>query len=85
LKDLTAEIDGQILFTKNLSRTFLLKAEVVGAAAVVTNASVSEDLTVDLPILKMDLANWDELLSLRGKVRDILVNSRVGRLLVVIE
>lgn len=85
LKGLTAEVDGQILFTKNLSRTFLLKAAVVGVAAVVTNVSIKEDLTVDLPILKVELVDWEELLSLKGKDRDILVNSRAGRLLVVIE
>lgn len=85
LKDLAAGINGEVVFTNNLSKTFLLKAEVVGAAAIVTKVSPTEEIDIDLPILKIEPSDWDELMNLKEKERDILVNSRAGRLLVVVE
>ncbi len=86
LKDLTPVINGGILFTNNLSKTFLLKAEVVGVSAVVTKMSVNiEEIESNLPVLKITMEDWDELMKTGDKERSILVNSRVGRLLIVIE
>ncbi|MCW1948958.1 MAG: hypothetical protein KIH89_000700 [Candidatus Shapirobacteria bacterium] len=84
LKDLSSTIDGGILFTNNLSKAFLLKAEVVGAVAVVTKTELSESIDVNLPVLKIIPDDWDELLSISGE-KSILINSRVGRLLMVLE
>ncbi len=84
VKDLNSLVSGEILFTNNLSRLFLLKAEVVGVSAVVTKLTDVGEVEVDLPVLRMESSDWDELLGL-GEGKDVLVNSRLGRLLVVIE
>lgn len=85
IRDLNAMSNGEILFTNNLSRIFLLKAEVVGVSAVVTTVNSSDDLGVDLPVLKVDENDWKDLMSFQNQTGDILVNSKLGRLLVVIE
>lgn len=84
LKDLSSSIDGGILFTNNLSKTFLLKAEVVGVTAVVTKLQLNGEININLPVLKIETSDWDELIRVSGE-RDILVNSRMGRLLMVLE
>jgi len=84
VKDLTSLINGQILFTSNLSRSFLLKAEVVGAVAVVTRVLVAEEININLPILRVESNDWSELMKVEGE-KSVLVNSRAGRLLVVLE
>ena len=84
VKDLNSLVSGEILFTNNLSRLFLLKAEVVGVSAVVTKLTDVSEVEIDLPVLRMESSDWDELLGL-GDGKDVLVNSRLGRLLVVIE
>lgn len=84
VKDLTSLINGQILFTSNLSRSFLLKAEVVGVVAVVTRVLVAEEININLPILRVESNDWSELMKVEGE-KSVLVNSRAGRLLVVLE
>jgi len=86
MKDLNSSLEGSILFTDNLSKSFLLKAEVVGINAVVTNKSVDiDDIRIELPFLKLDDVSWEELMKHKGEEKSILVNSRVGRLLMVLE
>ena len=84
VKDLSSVIGGGILFTNNLSRTFLLKAEVVGAMAVVTKMSIEGEVDTSLPILKIGSDDWDELMKTSEEI-SMLVNSRLGRLLMVLE
>jgi len=84
IKELSSSIDGSVLFTNNLSKTFLLKAEVVGVTAVVTKLEFDSEMAVNLPVLKINLNDWGELVN-TSKERSILVNSRVGRLLMVLE
>lgn len=84
IKDLSSSIDGGILFTNNLSNAFLLKAEVVGAVAVITKSEVPESTNINLPVLKIISDDWEELLNISGE-KSMLVNSRVGRLLLVLE
>lgn len=83
-KDLSSLIDGGILFTNNLSRMFLLKAEVVGVSAVVTKNSIEGEIDINLPILKIEANDWEELMNV-SEERNMLVNSRIGRLLMVLE
>jgi hypothetical protein len=86
MKDLSSLLEGSILFTDNSSKSFLLKAEVVGINAVVTNKPVDiDDIRIGLPFLKLDDDAWVELMKHEGEEKSILVNSRVGRLLMVLE
>jgi len=84
--DLNSTFKGSILFTKNLNKAFLLKAEVVGVVAVVTDVKIEEELETELPVLKLEESEWKELVDgLKHNQAKMLVNSRLGRLLLVIE
>lgn len=86
MKDLNSSLGGGVLFTNNLSRPFLLKAEVVGIAAIVTNKEVKADeINTELPVLKLDDSAWTEVMKYKERKVSMLVNSRVGRLLIVLE
>lgn len=85
-KELTANLKNKILFTNNLLNGFLLKAEVVGVVGVITNNELKEeDLTTELPLLKLDNLVWEKLLKYQGTNKKMLINSRLDRLLLVIE
>ncbi len=84
VKDLDSRLKNSLLFTDNLSKTFLLKAEVVGVTGIVTKIKQDEVLT-ELPVLFLDEAEWNDLFRSEGEVKNFLVNSRVGRLLMVLE
>ena len=82
---LNSLLKGSVLFTKNLDKTFLLKAEVVGVVAVVTDVE-NKEVDTELPVLKLDEDEWNELVDgLKNNKGKMLVNSRLGRLLLVIE
>ncbi len=86
MKDLTFKLKNNILLTQNLSNNFLLKAEVVGVVGIVTDIEVNEDeLTTRLPVLKLDKEIWRELLKYQGHIQKMLLNSRLERLLLVLE
>lgn len=86
MKNLNSSISGGVLFTNNLSRQFLLKAEVVGVVAIVTNKEVNaDDINTDLPVLMLDDSAWAEVMKYGDKKVRMLVNSRIGRLLIVLE
>lgn len=85
-KELDFRLKGSILLTNNLTKSFLLKAEVIGINAVVTKVeSIDKDINIDIPILFLDKQELSELLKYKGERKKVLVNSRVGRLLLVIE
>ena len=85
-KDLSFKLKNCILLTQNLTNSFLLKAEVVGAVGVVTSNEVKEEnLITSLPVLRLDKKNWDDLLKYKGMTKKILINSRLERLLLVLE
>lgn len=84
-EQLDSELDGGILFTNNLDRCFLLKAEVVGVSGVVTNQK-DEEVEANLPVLYLEDNLWEELISnFDDKEYQFLINSRSGRLLLVLE
>jgi hypothetical protein len=84
-RDLDSSLRGGLLFTNNLSKTFLLKAEVIGVTGIVTNKKTDDELMMDLPVLFLDDSEWKEILSHDGENKSFLLNSRVGRLLMVLE
>ncbi|MFA5749687.1 MAG: hypothetical protein WC895_00495 [Candidatus Shapirobacteria bacterium] len=85
-KDLNFGLKGSVLFTKNLNKTFLLKAEVIGVMAVVTNVGDEGEIETELPVLKLEEKEWSELINdFKDKPEKMLVNSRLGRLLLVVE
>lgn len=85
IKKLNFDLRGGLLFTNNLSKPFLLKAEVVGVKGVVTSQKSEDDLGVSLPVLCLDDDEWNSLIKKKGEIRNFLLNPRVGRLLVVLE
>lgn len=84
INSLNFSLRDSLLFTDNLTKTFLLKAEVVGVVGVVTNVR-NEDIVTDLPTLFLNEKEWKDLFSNEGKKKNFLLNSRLGRLLMVVE
>jgi hypothetical protein len=83
-KDLNFNFKDSLLFTDNLSKTFLLKAEVVGVVGIVSKIK-QDEISTELPVLFLDESEWKDLFRREDKVKSFLINSRVGRLLMVIE
>lgn len=87
IKFLNHELNNNILFTNNLDRAFLLKAQVVGVTAVVIfgNEKIKE-VEINLPLLRLDEQNWKEFMKENfGKNKRMLVNSKMDKLLLVLE
>lgn len=85
-KDLSFKLKNCILLTENLNNSFLLKAEVVGVVGVVTSNDIKEeDIVTELPVLKLDKETWLDLLKYKGTTKKMLINSRLERLLLVLE
>jgi len=86
IRELKSCLRGEVLFTHNVSRPFLLKAEVVGITAVVTEGEIKPgEVDLGLPVLRLTGEVWKEAMKFKGKKVNVLVNSRVGRLLIVLE
>lgn len=81
---LTFDLESKILFTDNLDPTFLLKAEVVGVVGVVTTTK-KDELKTKMPIIYLDNDIWQSLLKFSKQENRFLLNSKLGRLLLVIE
>ena len=85
-KDLNSKLKNKIIFTNNLTNGFLLKSEVVGVVGVITNSELKgEEITTEIPILKVDDLVWEKLIKYQGDHKKMLLNSRLDRLLLVIE
>jgi len=89
VKFLDYEMDDNILFTSNLDKAFLLKAQVVGVKAVVVKDSDKENIKgvdIDIPVLKLEKSIWDEFMKENlGKKKKMLVNAKMDKLLLVLE
>lgn len=87
LKSLNYELDNSILFTNNLDKAFLLKAQVVGVKAIVIiNNKDIKELDINLPILRLEEQVWKEFMKENlGKKKKILVNAKMDKLLLVLE
>lgn len=86
-KFLDYELEGNILFTNNLNKSFLLKAQVVGIKAVVVldNEEIKE-LDINLPVLRLEKSIWDKFMGENaGKMKKILVNAKMNKMLIVLE
>jgi len=87
IKFLDYELEDGVLFTNNLNKSFLLKAQVVGVKAVVTqdNEEIKE-IDLNLPVLRLKNQTWDEFMGENaGKTKKMLVNAKMDKLLLVLE
>lgn len=87
IKALNFELDGNILFTNNLDKAFLLKAMVVGVMGVVINdGEKNKEIDINLPVLRLDEEIWNEFMKEnKGKKKKMLVNAKMDKLLLVLE
>jgi hypothetical protein len=87
VKFLDYEMDDNILFTTNLNRAFLLKAQVVGVKAVVVkNNDEVKEVDMDVPVLRLEEQIWNEFMKENlGKKKKMLVNAKMDKLLLVLE
>ncbi len=86
-KFLDYELEGSILFTNNLNKSFLLKAQVVGVKAVVVLGSEEiRELDINLPVLRLEKSVWDDFMEENiGKTKKMLVNAKMDIILIVLE
>lgn len=84
--DLSYKHNKNILLVRKLDQTIILKSEVVGAVGLIT-ADNDYDSECDLPILKISSMDWDFLVDKYSGHGDMtmLLNSKKGRLLIVVE
>ena len=84
-------VNGKIILSSCIDNCFLTKAEVIGAVAVLVHLGkdevIPDRINSDLPILGLDDNEWDNLVWHRkeGKEKRMLLNSKNGRVLMVIE
>jgi len=84
--DLDSGFEGKIILSTDANEAFLAKMEVVGVVGLITKEKKKEDfLTVEVPVLNLDGKGWDDLTVLStGSERRMLLNTRAGRLLLVV-
>lgn len=88
IKFLTSDLNNNILFTQNLDKAFLLKAQVIGVKGVVfsDNKEVKEIDGIDLPLLRLDEVTWKDFMKDNlEKNKKMLVNAKMNKLLLVLE
>ncbi|MDD2483349.1 MAG: hypothetical protein PHE32_01355 [Candidatus Shapirobacteria bacterium] len=87
IKLLNFELNNNVLFTKNLDKAFLLKAQVVGVRAIViSDNNEIKEVNINLPVLRMEKENWNEFMKENlGKNKKMLVNSKMNKLLLMLE
>jgi len=84
LVDLDCSDEAGLVFRQSLDEVFLAKAEVMSVAGVVSMESVDE-AEVNLPVLFLNKKDWESLAGMMdGIKKQMLLNTRVGRLLVVV-
>lgn len=89
LGDLNYQMKDRIIKCSNLSSTLLLKAEVLGVGGIILVCQEEiEDWQTKLPIVKMEEDDWDrleEMVNGNKKAARVMLNSKTGRVLVVVE
>lgn len=87
IKFLDFSLEDNILFTNNLDKAFLLKAEVIGVKGIVVlTDEKTKEMETNLPVLKLEEEKWDNFMKENlGKTRRILVNAKMNKLLLVLE
>lgn len=84
VSELNSQLKGKIILAENIDRIFLMKAEVVGVGGLVTDREIDiEDADVNMPILFLNKDSFTDLTKILTKEVRALLNSKVGRLLVV--
>lgn len=86
INELNVSFEGDIILTDNFEKCFLTKAEVVGVKAfLILEDEKVTDLETSLPVLSLNQKEWDELQKYNdGLKRRFLLNSKIGRLLMVL-
>jgi hypothetical protein len=87
IKLLNYEMNGNVLFTKNFDKAFLLKAEVIGVKAIVVlgNEEIKE-LDINLPVLRLEEKTWNDFMKENlGESKKMLVNAKMDKVLLVLE
>lgn len=82
LSELDYKCEGKIILTENIESTFLTKAEVVGVVGLIVKEE--KELEADIPILWVENADWEKLVSMGEKniLYRVLLNAKLERLLI---
>ena len=84
--ELNSSFEGKIVLSVDPSRAFLVKMEVVGAVGLITRQKKKENfLAGEIPVLSLNEKDWVDLVAEAGeKERRMLLNTKAGRLLLVV-
>lgn len=89
ISDLNSRYKDMVIMVKKINQALVLKAEVVGVAAIITQTKKDDvnNLDTDIPIMSVDAKEWKDLEKFMsfGKGKQMLVNSKTGRVLLVLE
>ena len=87
IKFLNYQMDGNVLFTTKIEKSFLLKAKVMGVRAIVVlENEKNKEIEIDLPVLELSEQVWKDFIKENlGKNKKMLVNSKMDKLLLVLE
>lgn len=87
IKFLNYQMDGNVLFTTKIEKSFLLKAKVIGVRAIVVlENEKNKEIEIDLPVLELSEQVWKDFIKENlGKNKKMLVNSKMDKLLLVLE
>jgi len=93
MSELTSGLKGKIIFSTEPSSAYIIKAGVVGVAGLVVSDSITEidfsEMDIAFPIMSLAEAEWDRLMAageiFAGGEQRMLLNSKVGRLLLVVK
>jgi hypothetical protein len=84
LAELDCNYEEGLVFRQSLDEVFLAKAEVCSVAGVVSIEG-GDEVEVALPVLYLSKKDWELLAGMMdGEKRQMLLNTRLGRLLIVV-
>lgn len=92
MSELTSGLAGKIVLAKEPSLAYVIKAGVVGVAGLVVSDLTQidfSDVDVSFPIISLEKTEWEHLMAfsqrVEGEDQRMLLNSKVGRLLLVVK
>jgi len=90
ISDLTSALAGKLVFATEIDPAYVIKAEVIKVAGIVLLKPAETDLKdmeIDFPVLVLEKTEWDRLMDNTSteEERMMLLNSKIGRLLLVVK
>jgi hypothetical protein len=86
ISQIKSDLESRIGFTQKLDEMWLAKAEVLRVGGLIWCSSAEYRGNADLPVVKIAPKVWEELRQrLGGQEKRLMVNPKLGRVLVVVQ